>query len=162
MLEVESKRRDILVTQASGAKPPAFGGDGSPPADEVVAEMRRIYQDVAVPRFLDATAIELLTEARGTFGYLGLREYNSRRHEDHILLFPWVGGRAQMALVLALAAHDIHATSHGLAVVRARQRSGSSSGRRGIFSELGRTGVPSREHPARPVFVHGRRSTAEA
>jgi ATP-dependent Lhr-like helicase len=117
VLEVESKRRDILVTQASGAKPPAFGGDGSPPADEVVAEMRRIYQDVAVPRFLDATAIELLTEARETFGYIGLREYNSRRHEDHILLFPWVGGRAQMALVLALAACDIHATSHGLAAV---------------------------------------------
>lgn len=117
VLEVDSKRREILVTQASGGKPPKFGGDGLPPADEVVAEMRRIYQDVAVPRFLDETAIELLTEARETFDHLGLRDYSSRRHEDHILLFPWVGGRAQMALVLSLAARNILATSNGLAVV---------------------------------------------
>jgi ATP-dependent helicase Lhr and Lhr-like helicase len=117
VLEVDSKRREILVTRATGGKPPTFGGDGLPPADEVVAEMRRIYQDVAVPRFLDETAIELLTEAREAFDRLGLRGYSSRRHEDHILLFPWAGGRAQMALVLALASLNIRATSNGLAVV---------------------------------------------
>jgi len=117
VLEVDSQRREILVTRASGGKPPAFGGDGLPPADEVVAEMRRVYQDVAVPQYLDETAIELLTEARETFDHLGLRQYSLRRHEDHILLFPWVGDRAQMALVLALAMQNVPATSNGLAVV---------------------------------------------
>jgi len=88
-----------------------------PPADEVVAEMRRVYQDLSVPRFLDETAVELLAEARETFDHLGLRDYSLRRHEDNILLFPWVGGRTQMALVLALAARNILATSNGLAVI---------------------------------------------
>jgi ATP-dependent Lhr-like helicase len=117
VLEVDATRREILDTGARGGTPPKFGGDGLPPADAVVTEMRCVYQDVAVPRFLNDTAIELLTEARETFDHLGLRHHSVRRHEDQILLFPWVGSRAQMALVLALAAHDIHATSHGLAVV---------------------------------------------
>jgi ATP-dependent Lhr-like helicase len=117
VLEVDSKHREILVTRASGGKPPAFGGDGLAPADEVVAEMRRVYQDVNVPRFLDETAVALLTEARESFDCLGLRDYSMCRHEDHILLFPWVGGRAQLALVLALAACDISATSNGVAVI---------------------------------------------
>jgi ATP-dependent Lhr-like helicase len=117
VLEVDATRREILVTRATGGNPPKFGGDGLPPADAIVAEMRCVYQDVVVPRFLNETAIELLTEARETFDHLGLRHHSVRRHEDQILLFPWVGSRAQMALVLALTAHDIHATSHGLAVL---------------------------------------------
>lgn len=123
VLEVDTKRQEILVCRAHGGVPPAFGGTGLPPADEVVAEIRRVYQDVTIPRFLDHTAVHLLTEARETFDRLGLREYSIRRYADEVILFPWVGGRPQMALVLALASHGIKATSEGLAVtVPARQR----------------------------------------
>ena len=117
VLEVDPKRREILVTSASGGSPPQFGGDALPPADEVVAEMRQVYQQHSVPRFLDATAIELLSEARQTFDRLGLRDHSVCRHGDQLLLLMWVGGRAQRALVLALAARKIVATSHDLAVV---------------------------------------------
>jgi ATP-dependent Lhr-like helicase len=117
VLEIDIHRKEILVTPASGGKPPAFGGDGLPPADEVVAEMRRVYEGIAVPAFLDEMAIDLLTDARETFDRLGLRDYSLRRHEDQLLLFPWVGNRAQMAFILALATHDVMAASHDIAVV---------------------------------------------
>ena len=117
VLEVDARRREILVTKAYGGKPPAFGGHGLPPADEVVAEMRRVYQDIAVPRFLDETAAALLTEARGTFDRFRLRDHGLCRHEDQLLLFPWIGSRSQMAVVLALAARGIMAESNGIALV---------------------------------------------
>ena len=116
VLEVDDRRREILVSEAHGCHPPHFGGDGLPPADEVVAEMRRVYEDVAIPRFLDETAAMLLVQARETFDRLGLRHASLRRHGDELMLFPWVGDRAQLALVLALAAHVIAASSKGIAV----------------------------------------------
>lgn len=117
VLEVDANRREILVTRAYGGNPPRFGGEGLPPADEVVAEMRRVYLDSALPRFLDDTATQLLTEGRETFHRLGLRDFSLRRHEDELLLFPWTGARAQMALILALMAHKVGAISRGIAVV---------------------------------------------
>lgn len=117
VIEVDPQHREILVTAAQGGKPPSFGGDGLPPADEVVAEMRRVYEGIASPVFLDEAAIRLLTEARESFDHFGLRTRSLCRREDHLLLFPWIGGRAQMAFVLALAAHGIAATSGSLAIV---------------------------------------------
>jgi ATP-dependent helicase Lhr and Lhr-like helicase len=117
VLEVDPRRKEILVTRAHGGKPPAFGGDGLPPHDEVVAEMRRVYEGITIPPFLDAAAVVLLTEARETFDRLGLRHASVRRNEDDLLLFPWVGNRAQMAFILALAAHGVMAASSGIAVV---------------------------------------------
>jgi len=116
VLEIDNQRREILVTRAHGGVPPTFGGEGLPPADEVVAEMRRVYEDIAVPRFLDETAVKLVTEAREMFDHLGLRHASLRRHGDELLLFPWVGNRAQLALVLALAAQGVTANSEGIAV----------------------------------------------
>ncbi len=78
--------------------------------------MRRTYLDLAVPRFLDATAAELLAEGRSTFDHLGLREHGLCRHEEQLLLFPWVGSRAQVALVLGLAMHGVTSVSNGIAV----------------------------------------------
>jgi ATP-dependent helicase Lhr and Lhr-like helicase len=106
-----------LVTAAHGGKPPAFGGEGLPPAAEVVAEMRRIYEEIAVPKFLDDAAVQLLTEARETFDSLGLRHSCLARHRDEIMFFPWVGEQAQMAFILALKAHDVPATSHGISIL---------------------------------------------
>ena len=116
IIEIDNRRREILVTRAYGGVPPEFGGEGLPPADEVVAEMRRVYENIAIPRFLDKAALEFLTEARETFDHLGLRHASLRRHEDELLLFPWVGNRAQLAFVLALASHGVMANSEGIAV----------------------------------------------
>ena len=117
VLEIDPHRKEIVVTRAYGGKPPVFGGDGLPPHEQVVAEMRRVYQDIAIPGFLDKTAAGLLTEGRETFDHLGLRQFSLRRHDDQLLLFPWTGTRAQLALVLALIARKVRAASHGIAIV---------------------------------------------
>jgi len=117
VIEVDAARKEILVTAARGGKPPTFGGEGLPPAAEVVAEMRRIYEGIAVPRYLDDAAVQLLTEARDTFDHLGLRHSSVARHGDEIMLFPWAGEQAQMAFILALKARDIPATSQGISIV---------------------------------------------
>jgi ATP-dependent helicase Lhr and Lhr-like helicase len=44
-----------------------------------------------------------------------------RRNDDNLLLFPQVGDRAQMAFILALAAHGVMAASSGIAVVVPRK-----------------------------------------
>lgn len=121
VIKLDNQRREILVTRAYGGVPPKFGGEGLPPADEVVAEMRRVYESIAIPRFLDKIALECLTEARETFDHLGLRHAGLHRHEDELLLFPWVGNRAQLALVLALATHGVKANSEGIAVAVSAQ-----------------------------------------
>ncbi len=72
--------------------------------------------DISIPRFLDETAVRLLTEAREMFDHLGLRHASIRRHGDELLLFPWVGNRTQLALVRALASQGVTAASEGTAI----------------------------------------------
>jgi ATP-dependent helicase Lhr and Lhr-like helicase len=122
VLEVDSSRKEILVAPAHGGLPPKFGGEPRPPSDAVVAEMRQVYETVAVPSFLDRAAITLLTEARTTFDRLGLRHSSIARHEDNLLLFPWVGERRQQALLLALVQAGLEPTPLGLAIAVAADR----------------------------------------
>lgn len=116
VVEIDNRRQEILVTRAYGGKPPVFGGDGLPPHDEVVAEMRRVWQDLAMPRFLDEAAIALLTEGREAFDHLGLRQFSLHRHDGDLLLFPWTGAQAQLALILALRMRGLTAASNGIAI----------------------------------------------
>ncbi|MCW2319173.1 ATP-dependent Lhr-like helicase [Rhodoblastus acidophilus] len=116
VLEVDVHRKEILVSPASGGKPPEFGGELRPPADAVISEMRRVYETVSIPTFLDRSALELLAEARTTFDRLGLRHAAACRHEGVLLLFPWVGERRQQALILALVKAGLEPTPLGLAI----------------------------------------------
>lgn len=122
VLEVDANRKEILVAPAHGGLPPKFGGEPRPPPDAVVAEMRRVYETVAVPAFLDRAAITLLAEARTTYDRLGLRHSSIVRHDDNLLLFPWVGERRQQALLLALVRAGLEPTPLGLAIAVAAER----------------------------------------
>lgn len=138
--EVNLARREILVTPARGGTPPVFGGDLLPPSDEVVAEMRRVYNDATLPRFVDETAAALLDEARDAFTRAHLKDFSLARHEDQLLLLPWVGGRAQVAFVLALNQHGVSAVSNGLAVVVPTEQAGAMAG---VLAVLARSQPPS-------------------
>ena len=102
VLEVDLGRREILVTPAHGGRPPVFGGDALPPADGVVAEMRRVSAGREVPAYLDAQAQGFLAEGRATFARLRLGERSACRHDGNVLLFPWVGTRGQSGLLMSL------------------------------------------------------------
>jgi ATP-dependent Lhr-like helicase len=122
VLEVDVARKEILVAPASGGNPPRFGGEPRPPSDAVVAEMRQVYEAVAVPPFLDEQAINLLAEARTTFDRLGLRHSHVARHDGQLLLFPWVGERRQQALLLSLVRAELEPTPLGLAIAVSASR----------------------------------------
>lgn len=114
--EVDDKRKEIFVTPAKGGTPPIFCSAPVTPSDGVMNEMRQVFTDFEIPTYLDATAKQLLVEARTTFDRLGLRHSNITRHDGQLLLFPWVGGRRQQALLLALGAADLEPVPLGLAI----------------------------------------------
>jgi ATP-dependent helicase Lhr and Lhr-like helicase len=116
IVEVDSERRELSVRPARGGTPPAFGGDLRPPSEGVVDEMRRVWEDLSFPAYLDATAKQLLVEARTTYDRLGLRNASIARHEGQLLIFPWVGECRQQALLLALARDELEPALLGVAV----------------------------------------------
>ena len=116
IIEVNGQRRELTVRPAHGGIPPLFSGDLKPPADGVVEEMRRFWEDLALPTFLDATARQFVAEARTTYDRLGLRQSLVTRHDKSLFLFPWVGEKKQQALVLALTQADLEPAPLGLAI----------------------------------------------
>jgi ATP-dependent Lhr-like helicase len=116
IVEVDAKRRELSVRPAKGGNPPTFGGDMRPPSDGVVEEMRRVWEDLSYPAYLDTTAKQHLVEARTMFDRLALRGGSVARHDGQILLFPWLGERKQQALLLALIQAELEPAPLGIAV----------------------------------------------
>jgi ATP-dependent Lhr-like helicase len=116
VLEIDGARREVLVTRAFGGRPPLFGGEVGAPHEEVVREMRRLYEGRDRPAYLDVPAAGFLDEARATYRGLGLAGASCCRHEDQLLLFAWTGARVQTALRLALVDRGLAATDLGLAL----------------------------------------------
>ena len=88
VIEVNGQRRELTVRPAHGGTPPSFGGEARPPADGVVGEMRRFWEDLTLPAFLDPTAKQLVAEARTTYDRLGLRHSLVARHEGQLSCSP--------------------------------------------------------------------------
>jgi ATP-dependent Lhr-like helicase len=116
IIEVDSKRHELSVRPAKGGIPPEFGGQLQPPSDGVLQEMRRVWEDLIFPTYLDAPAKDLLIEARTTYDRFGLRVSSMTRHDGQFLLFPWVGERRQRALFLALVRADLGPAQLGVAI----------------------------------------------
>jgi ATP-dependent Lhr-like helicase len=92
---------------------PLFGGQGGAIDDEVVAEMRRLYEGEEMPAFLDGAARTLLSEARRTYHDLGLGRVRMIPWEGHTLIFPWAGTAAAYTLMLALKKSGLAASLRG-------------------------------------------------
>jgi ATP-dependent Lhr-like helicase len=116
IVEVDPRRHELSVRPAKGGNPPVFGGELRPPSEGVVQEMRRIWEDLSFPAFLDSNAKALLIEARTSYDRLRLRGTSVARHEGQLLLFPWVGERRQRALLLALIDADLEPVQLGIAI----------------------------------------------
>lgn len=114
--DVDPKRREVLVKRAGGGLPPKFDGAGRSPTAEVVREMRRVYEDLEIPKFLDPTAVDLLAEARTSFDRLGLRQSHVAREAGRILLFSWIGEPQQNALRLSLTQAGLTVEALGIAL----------------------------------------------
>ena len=116
VVDVDARRRELSVRPAKGGVPPIFGGELQPPADGVIQEMRRVWEELSIPTYLDSAAKQLLVEARENYDRMGLRHSGVARHDGQVLLFPWVGKRKQRALILALSRAELAPAPLGIAV----------------------------------------------
>lgn len=104
---VDAERHEIIVDTSAGGVPPKFSGDSSPQSDVVVAEMRRIYEGIDIPRYLDQIAISLLQDARKAYDAYDLRSKQVIPWNGGYLLFPWLGSAGLTAVILALMQEDL-------------------------------------------------------
>ncbi|GAB1823656.1 hypothetical protein HerbRD11066_68200 [Herbidospora sp. RD11066] len=113
---IDTHAKLIEVAPASGGTPPRFTGSGPDVHDRVRTEMRRVYEDAAMPAYLDATAQRLLTEGRRAYRRMGLATGPLLGHGGDTLLFPFRGDVVMTTLALALHSRGIAVERHGLAL----------------------------------------------
>ena len=113
---VDARRRVVELVPAPGGRPPIFGGTGLLLHDTIRRAMFHVYRSAELPPFLDATARELLTEARSHFARLRLGTRRLIAHGRGTLLFCWAGDRVLHTIVLQLRAAGCAATHEGLAI----------------------------------------------
>lgn len=121
LLEIDDQARSILVEPTQVAMPPKFSGRGGCIHDRVVTQMRAVLERDDNPPYLDATAKNLLAQARASFDRYGLREQTMVRVDGGVVLFPWVGTRKLETLCLALTArgYEPSAANHVVEVPKA-------------------------------------------
>lgn len=108
--EVDERGLTLLVEPAQGGNAPRFAPSGGPAlSDRLVETMRETYQQLAVPPYLNKTAIELLQEGRTCFAQVGLRDSAVVRNGTDWILFPWVGTAGLLTLSLGLRLHGVMA-----------------------------------------------------
>jgi hypothetical protein len=90
---VDPRAKETLVPRAHGGMSPAFGGEGLPPHDEVIAEMHRVCESIAVTWLLDASALK----ARETFDRVGVCNASVRPKEYNLPVLRWDGDRTRIA-----------------------------------------------------------------
>jgi ATP-dependent Lhr-like helicase len=112
--DVDLEKKLIQVTAARGGKVPMFLGDSGSVDDGVRQDMRQILAGAGPIPFLDATAGQLLAEARAAYFRLGLDKNSVVLNDSHALLFPWQGDRIMAALELMLKAQGLEARNLGL------------------------------------------------
>ncbi|WP_283137472.1 DEAD/DEAH box helicase [Rhizohabitans arisaemae] len=113
ILKVDTEARTIEVAPSSGGRPPRFTGSGMAVHDRVRREMRRIYQDTAVPVYLDATAQRLLEQGRATYRRFGLRSDSLVGWGKDTLFFPFRGDVIMTTIGLALLGRGVEIDQEG-------------------------------------------------
>lgn len=121
----------IDVAPDPSGQPPKFSGSPGLLHDAVAQSMRAVYESEEVPPYLDATAKELLAEARSNYRFRGLHRTSvvglTARQS---VVFPWRGTVMTETLALALTALGLKASPHDHLVVEVR--SGAVTVRRAL------------------------------
>jgi ATP-dependent helicase Lhr and Lhr-like helicase len=116
ILSIDYRHRVIDVQQATAGRVPYFGGTAGLVHDQIRQEMWRLYLGSEVPVFLDATARDLLQEARSYFQRYGLEQSYWVQSGSDTLLFTWMGSLVINTLALQLAARGLQVETGLLAL----------------------------------------------
>ncbi|MFQ2238148.1 DEAD/DEAH box helicase [Aeromonas dhakensis] len=117
VLEVNEEKKFILVTPSKGGTPPVFENCLASVHAQVRIEMRNVLAGGFDVPFLDATAQDLLAEARENFKRYGLDSTTLIEvGSNAVQLFPWSSDIAHDAFVLMLQKQNIDAVNEGLTI----------------------------------------------
>lgn len=114
ILSVDDKRKIIEVTRAAGGRVPSFTGLGGHIHDEVRHEMFAVYEEGAVPTFLDPTAAQLLLEGCDKFRRCHLDKRPLVESGADTLLFLWAGDRITDTIAVQLRARGLSVVNEGI------------------------------------------------
>ena len=114
ILSVDEKRKIIEVTRAGGGRVPSFTGLGGHIHDKVRKEMFAVYQETAMPKFLDPAASQLLSEGRDNFHRRRLDERPLVESGVDTLFFLWAGDRITDTIAVQLRARGFSVTNEGV------------------------------------------------
>ena len=115
--DVDERSHTLFVTPAFGGNPPRFSeGSGPTLSDRLVAQMRETYQQLGVPKYLNAAAIQLLADGRQHYSRLGLRDASAVCDGAKWFLFPWAGTVVLTTLVLDLKRRGVEVVDEGIAI----------------------------------------------
>ena len=102
VVAVDEHRKIIEVRPAPGGRVPTFGGNRGDVHDSIRQEMRAVYMGSTMPPYLDATARDLLAEARMHFSEYGLGVRNIVPTGAETVVFTWMGDGANDTLAVWL------------------------------------------------------------
>jgi ATP-dependent Lhr-like helicase len=88
--------------------------------DRIRQEMLAVYQEQTLPAFLDASARDLLIEARESFTRYELDQRMLLRWGNDTLLFPWAGDRVLGTIAIALTSRGLEVSQDGVALTVAK------------------------------------------
>jgi ATP-dependent helicase Lhr and Lhr-like helicase len=114
IVSVDEKRRIIEVIRASGGRVPGFSGLGGCIHDRVRREMFAVYQETAIPKYLDPTAALLLSEGRDNFHRYRLNERFLVESGTDTMFFLWAGDRIADTIAVQLRARRFPVMNEGI------------------------------------------------
>ncbi|MCF5903246.1 DEAD/DEAH box helicase [Aeromonas veronii] len=118
VLEVNEKKKFILVAPSKGGTPPVFDNCLASVHERVRGEMRNVLAGGFDVPFLDTRAKELLSEARENFKRFDLDSTTLIEvGNNSVQLFPWSSDIAHDAFVLLMKKNNIDAVNEGIYIL---------------------------------------------
>ncbi len=114
VLAVDPRQKVIELARSRGGRPPTFAGHGAAVSDGVRQQMLAVYNRQEVPAYLDATAQQLLDEARDYFRRWRLQTQSALSHGHDVLLFPWRSDTVHSTIAIMLAGAGLTAAAEGI------------------------------------------------
>jgi ATP-dependent helicase Lhr and Lhr-like helicase len=100
--EIDDDSKTIYVSRHVTGRPPSFDGGGGLVHDRVRQRMRELYESDIPLRYLDKTAAQLLEEGRQTYRRYSLGSRILVPNGNSLILFTWLGDRANEAIAAML------------------------------------------------------------
>lgn len=116
VLEVEERKKLVIVAPDKGGAPPLFDGASGKVHDRVREEMRNVLSEQTEIPFVDIEAARLLEEAREYYSSASLATRGLISAGSSVLILTWRGDWTNDALALLLGRCGFNAVNEGVGV----------------------------------------------